>query len=492
MSVPRRVALVVLTACSIAAIVGVGIWSSQPDYRTIYSGLSAEDAGAITSKLQAQGVKFRLTSGGTTVQVPSEQLEQLRIELAVDGLPAKGGKGFEIFDDAPLGMTPFTQHINYSRALQTELAKSIMHLEPVSQARVHIVQPEPSAFIRDQKPTTASVVLWLKPGATLSRSMSNGIVALVSHAVEGLTPDNVTLLDGTGHVLSEPRSAEGGDVPGSQLEYRHQLEADLAAKAEDMLGKMLGSGRAVVRVTAELNFKRTKEKRETYKPEERVIRTEKVTNTKSGGASANARVPVGAVGNAARAPAPTPGPTTSNQEEMIENEYAISKTTQEIEDGVGSIERLSIAAMVDLKGESAEGESTAPALTVKDAEEIVKQAVGFKTGRDAIKVTDVRLPGAPTPNESDAELVRLQRWQTYVNLVRNASLGLVALVGLVLGTMFLRRLRGFFPTEPPPQETQQLRIIENLTSLSERDPAQVARLLSAWLDAPQETVRRAA
>src|SRR5579884_2125 len=201
MSLWRRIGLTTLTAACIAAIIGVGIWASQPDYRVLYSGLSAEDAGAITAKLQTQGVAFRLSAGGTTIQVPAEQVQQLRLDLAVEGLPSHSGKGFEIFDDAPLGMTPFMQQVNYSRALQAELSRTIMQLDPVAQARVHIVRPDPTPFIRDQKPTTASVMLKLKPGATLSHAMANGIVALVARSVEGLTPDNITLVDTNGHVL---------------------------------------------------------------------------------------------------------------------------------------------------------------------------------------------------------------------------------------------------------------------------------------------------
>src|SRR5579871_5362671 len=180
MSVPRRVSLVVLAALCLATVIGVGYWAAQPDYQVLYSGLGPEDAGAVTAKLQSQGVVFRLAAGGTTILVPAEQVQQLKVDLAVEGLPAKGGKGFEMFDPNALGMTPFMQHVNYGRALQAELAKTIMSLEPVAFARVHVVQPEPSPFIRDTKPTTASVVLKLKPGLALNRNVAAGIVALVS------------------------------------------------------------------------------------------------------------------------------------------------------------------------------------------------------------------------------------------------------------------------------------------------------------------------
>ena len=210
MSLGRRVLFMVVAAVSIAAVVGVGYWASQPDYRVLYSELSAEDAGAITAKLQAQNVSFRLAANGSTIMVPVEQVQQLRLDLSVEGLPSKGGKGFELLDGNQLGTTPFGQHVNYTRALQAELAKTIMQIEPVSFARVHLVQPEQSPFIRERKPTTASVVLKIKPGATLSRATAGGIAAVVARSVEGLTPDQVTLLDTNGHVLLDPKGADAG------------------------------------------------------------------------------------------------------------------------------------------------------------------------------------------------------------------------------------------------------------------------------------------
>src|SRR5262249_42757446 len=152
-------------------------------------------------------------------------------------------------------MTPFTEHVNYLRALQAELARTIMQIDPVTAARVHIVRPDPSPFIREQKPTTASVMLRLRPGSTLSRNIAAGIVSLVSRSVEGLTPDNVTLVDANGRLLSDPHAAEGGSM-GPQMEYRRELETYLATKAEGMLAQVLGAGRAVVRVTADINFQR--------------------------------------------------------------------------------------------------------------------------------------------------------------------------------------------------------------------------------------------
>lgn len=294
----RRIGILFLTGTCMALIIGVAYWASQPDYRVLYSGLSPEDAGTITSKLQATGVSYRLTAGGQTILVAAEQVAQARVDLAAEGLPAKGGKGFELFDTSALSTTPLAERVNFVRALQAELAKTIMQLDAVASARVHIVLPDQSPFIREQLPAKASIMLRLRPGAVLSRNTSHGIVALVARSVEGLTQDNITLVDANGRLLSESNDPETGMAEGN-LDYRRQLEKYLASKAEEMLTQALGPQRAIVRVTAEINFRRVREKKENYRPDDRVVINEKVTSSKSTTPVPGAR---GATGTASNLP----------------------------------------------------------------------------------------------------------------------------------------------------------------------------------------------
>jgi flagellar M-ring protein FliF len=490
LTLSRRILLVALVVLCVAVIGGVAYWAGQPEYRVLYSGLAPEDASAVTTRLTALNIPYKLSANGTTISINAEQIPQTRIDLAAEGLPTKGsGKGFELFDDAsPLGMTPFLQHVNYLRAQQAELARTIQHLEPIAQARVHIVQPEPSPFIRDQKPPTASVVITLKPGVALSHSMAKGIVALVARSVEGLTPDNVTLLDNSGHILSDARGDEG-KVPGTQLEYRHEIENSLAFKAEQMLAQLLGPGRAIVRVSADVNFRQVSETRETYSPDDKVVTAETVTSVKTSGAAPGPRGIAGATSNAtvrgAAAPATaTEGKASSSSEDITDTKYAVSKTVQKIEDAVGTIQRLTVAAMIDLSSGTESGQGT-PVITVKDAEEIIKRAVGFKTGRDDIQVADVRLASAAQETEAQAEYDQAQRWQYYVNLVRNGSLGVAALVALVLGFLLLRSLRpARAPAALPPVPPERTQRLENLAREVQQDPDRLARLLEAWLGPP--------
>lgn len=494
MSVGRRVAMVASFTLVMAVLLGVAYFASQPDYRVLYSGLAAEDAGAITAKLQAQGVPFRLEAGGTTVLVPAEQLAQARVELAGEGLPVKGGKGFELFDQSPLGMTPFTQHVNYLRALQAELARTIMQIDPIVHARVHIVRPDPSPFLREQKPTTASIMVRLKPGASLNRNLASGIVSLVARSVEGLARENVTIVDANGRLLSEEHNAETGHI-NSQMDYRRELENYLSSRAESMLAQVVGPGRALVRVTADLNFQRHREKKETYNPEGRTATKEIITTSKTTGAAGGPRGPAGASANLGKGAAASSGAAGNSLEESIQTDYVVSKVTQEFEEKIGAIERLTIAALVDLSGDDKDGKGAA-AIALADVQEIIKQAVGFKNGRDDIKVTNARLT-QPTPApEGDDGWQSVQRWQSIAGLVRSASLGLAALGALGVAWMALRRLR---PTPPPstpePQAAATLvkdPVLEQLSATAQRDPELLARVLTRWFEQGEQPKRVAA
>jgi flagellar M-ring protein FliF len=493
MSMARQVGLVLLTAACLAATAGICIWASRPDYRMLFSGLDPEDAGAITAKLQAQSVPYRLEANGTTILVPADQAQQARLKLAMEGLPEKGGKGWDLFDNAPLGTTPMQQQVNYIRAMQVELAKSIMKFEPVALARVHIVRPEPTPFIKEQKPTTASVILKIKPGAALSRGKAAGIQSFVARSVEGLLPENVAILDTTGRVLSDNRNASQmeGQV-STQLEYQRELESYLSSKAEDMLGLALGPGRAVIRVTASINFKKTEETKETYNNDDKAVLEEVLRNNKETGAGPSAGGVAG-TGSNLKKPGPTPGPPESKkQEENITTKYAVSKVIQKFEDRFGNIERISVAAMVDLSGVDGKPTPGAPGMDLKGIENLVKQAVGFKTGRDQIAVTNVKLVGAAPAAGMEAEWVETQRWQNYIQLARNASLGIAALAALGIAWLVIRRLRSRetgarTTTEKPERE----RILKEITAV-QRDPDAVARVLAAWLAEKEEKGKIAA
>lgn len=483
MSPARRVLVAGAGLLAALGLIAVGYYAQQADYRPLFTGLPVEEAGAVTAKLESRGVPYRLASGGTTVLVPAEQVQQARVVLAADGIPSRGGKGFELFDESSLVMTPFVQNVNYSRALQAELARSIMQIEPVSFAKVLIARPEQSPFLREQKPTTASVVLQLKQGATLNRTVAAGIVALVAWGVEGLTPENVTLVDSKGRILSEQHGPDDEAVPGSQLEFRRDLERDLAAKAEEMLAKTLGYGRAVVRVTADVNFKRVKEKRERYSPEEKAVSFEKVSSSKTPSGGGGPRGIPGAASNGVRGAVGTGagggggGGGTGSQEET-ETQYLVSKSTQESEDRMGTVERLSVATLVDLNGQDG---SNSPILSREEVEDIVKRAVGFsKDRKDEIKVSNVRLASPIDLSTNDEETANLKKVEAYVTIARNASLGLSGLLAMLLGFLFLRRVKPR-AAPPAPANPEEDYARAEFIAAARSDPALVANMLAGMM-----------
>lgn len=478
----RRV-LIAMAAVGVVVAVGVVAYLSGTTYVPVYRDLSPDEAGAMRTTLTAQNIPVQLSTDGSAVLVPQERIAEARVVLASSGLPTRGGKGYELFDETSLLTTPFVQNVNYQRALQAELARSIMQLESVQSARVLIARPESSPFVRDQKQPTASVVIKLKPGTTLSRTTAASVVSLVARSVEGLKPENVTVVDSGGRLLSDPHASDHDNLPTPQLEYRRELEAYLASKAELMLTQHLGPGRATVQVSADINFQRVKEMQRSYTPDGRVARAERQMTSKTTGVSA--RGVAGATSNVARAGGTVPpagGGGTSSQEETIQTDFAISETVRDIEDRMGAVTRLSIAALVDL---TPQGEAQT-VISSSDAEDIIKRAVGFRSGRDEVKLTNVRLTGPIGPPEPDETLVRLQKIQTYVGLARNLSLALASfLVVMIVALLAFRRRRVPEPAAPAPSEEERRKTeLNRLLELARTDPDRVAAVFRSLVGAP--------
>ena len=428
----------------VAAVGSVSYWVTKTDYQTLVSGLPTEEAAAIVEKLDADRTPYKLTAGGTTILVAADKVQKTRMTLAVAGLPKGAGKGFELFDEMSMGATPFVQNMNYVRAIQGELARTIMQLDQVAQARVHIVQPEPTPFVREEKPVTASVVLRTKPGATLSRRATAGIVALVAGSVKGLTPDNVTVLDSEGQVLSEKRDSTRGLASSDQLTYQRDVESHLASKAQELLTRLLGPGRAVVRVTADMSFRHVKEISEKFDPDGKVVSRESVMSSKTTSAT-GPRGPAGAASNV------PPGQATgavgsggpNKNEETIESEYVVSRVNRQSEEQQGNINRLTIAVMlIPLPMEDGTPPAETLGITPEEAKELVKQAVGYKDGRDQIQVSIGKVPEPAEPAAAPGvEVLAAQQWLNYATNLKSSSLfvGGLVLTGIIGLLLFRRR-----------------------------------------------------
>jgi flagellar M-ring protein FliF len=488
MSLTRRVAW---SAGGFAclALAGLVWWVLQPEYRVLYVGLSVEEAGAITSKLQAKGVPFRIAAGGTTILVPAEQAMQVHLDMNNEGIAgsAKIAKGWDSFDQARIGATPFDNSVTFMRAQQAELARTIMQIDPIIYARVHIVRPETSPFIREKKAATASVMIKCRPGATLSRGTVDGIAALVSGSLEGLTKENVRIVDANGRLLSKNQEGEAGGL-ATLVDQKRDIEQYLSGEAERMLTSVLGSGRAVVVVRADLNDIQKREKKEIFDTESKVAKSEKSTLNKTNTSAPNKGGVAGSTSNLGKVQGTASNAGSTTSQETQQSDYDYPRTIQEWQNKIGSINRLTVAAFVDISG----ADKSEPAISLADVKETIKKAVGFKADRDEIQVTQVRMPAAVAEGFEE-EWAAHQRWQTILTIVRNGSMAMIALCALPMAWLLVRR-RGPAAgaaavkkeAQPPPAKLQLL------TDELDRNPEALARILAHWIDRAEASDRKAA
>ena len=268
LSVRQRIVIVCVALLAVAGVVSLSHWSKESDFKPLYTNLAPEDAGAVVQKLKESGAEYRLSENGTTVLGPSSRIAELRLEMASAGLPKSGRIGFELFDKTNFGATEFIEHVNYRRALEGELERSIMSVAAVEQARVHLTFPKDSVFLESRQPGKASAILRLRPSSHLLPQNVTALTNLIASAVEGLTPDAVTLLDTRGNLLSLPKRAgtdpEAAQSSDASLDYRQKLENNLLAKVNATLEPLLGAGRFSHGSVGRLRFyKRRTERRNT-------------------------------------------------------------------------------------------------------------------------------------------------------------------------------------------------------------------------------------
>jgi flagellar M-ring protein FliF len=420
MPIIQRVTILVVLAGAVAAVAAVGLWSQQPELQVLFSNLSPEDAGSIVQKLREMKVPYEVGAGGSSVLVPGAQVHELRLQLAGQGLPHGGGVGFEIFDRTTVGMSEFVQKLNYRRAVQGELARTIAQMPEVERARVHLAVPERRLFSAEQERARASVVLAVRRGQMLGKGQIQGVVHLVASSVEGLQPGDVTVVDGHGRLLSDAAGEPAARLSGSQLDYQRSLEKDIETRIQTMLERIVGSDKAVVRVSSLVDFRQVELTEERFDPNGQVVRSEQRNQERSNGMNETAanggvpgvasNVPAGQAGATPAPAAPSQTSTTNNQVKSEVLNYEVSRTVSRIVEPVGTIKKLSVAVLVDgtyeapAGGDARAGEGKRkyvprPAEELKRIEEIVKKAMGYSAERqDQVEV--VNLPFGLEQEES--------------------------------------------------------------------------------------------
>ena len=467
----QKIAIPLLIAASMGLIVFVSRWAGRPDYQVLFSGLEQGDAAAVVERLKESKVGYRLRDSGSTVEVtPPDLVHELRLELAADGVPKGGNVGFELFNENALGRTGFVEKITLVRALQGELERTIQSIDAIKSVRVHITKPERSVFVKRDVLPTASVLVRLSPGKDLDKMQIKGISNLVANSVERLTPENVTILDSKGNLLNvKQEDAELTGVDLTRLEYQRKLEAAYSKRVETMLAEILGPGRAVARVSAELDFAQYEKEEEAYDPAGRVARSERLIE-ESAGLTAEGGVP-GVLSNLTNDPGIlTPPDSSKNNNIRKENvsNYEISRAVSRTKSAAGKINRLSVAVLVDGRYVEAAGEASAEggasAMSkhyeplsngmLRKIENLVKQSVGFDSSRgDIVTVENIKFFEADGTLE-DA-LVAAERQEM---IFKGLSYFLPALF-IVLFLMFVVRPLVRFLVSPSDAEVDLSRLL---------------------------------
>lgn len=471
---------VLLGAVATASVISVAVftlWLQKEEKSVLFTNMSPEDASVALEELAKLDVSAELVNGGTTIMVPENMVHRLRVDLASKGVPSSGTVGFEIFDGKQYGLTEFLQNVNFKRALEGELTKSIESLQGIQSARVHLVLPKPSIFQKLASPATASVVLRLGRGSRLGDHQIQGIQSLVSGSVENLELENVSVIDQNGKVLSVASTDDDAGRTESQLALRKEVESYLSEKASSMLDQVLGAGRSIVRVDATLNFEKIDRQREIYDPAATVVRSEERQETND--------------------------PSTGGTDENSITNYEINRTVEHIVGDVGGINNLSVAVFVDGHYEPG-AEGGAPVYQPLADEElgqlrrVVQTAVGLNTVRgDQIEIVNMQFQqqgeGAGSPGGLNPD---------WVGIVTQYGGKVLLLIVLAVVALTLKKNVGNLLSEafqPPPPvaevsdaETEELesfdgipelndQVIDDIQEYASENPERVAEVIQSWI-----------
>lgn len=502
LTLAQRFTLVAVPLAVLAGIVLVISVAGRPSYGVLFSNLAADDAGSVTEKLKEMKVDYRLADGGKAIEVPQDKVYDLRLSLASDGLPRGGSVGFELFDKTTFGATDFTQHLNYQRALQGELTRTINRLDGVIDSRVHVVIPEHRLFEDKEEPSTASIVLQLRPGYEPTQRQVTGIVHLISAAVEGLKPENVSVLDSAGN----PLNTSGGDSPmltDSQLQMQERYEGRLAQELQRVADEVLGAGKSAIRVSADLNWDQTDTTRETYRPAGsggKNLPTEEQTSIEAYGKKGAGQAGITAAATAQIGPGGAEAGQYQNSQTT--NKFVVNKIVEHQITAPGKVRRLSVAVLLDTSVTPDEQQGLKSAFAAAAGLDTDPVTAGGRG--DRIELVPVKFDhSAETDAAKQADAAAQQGYRA--EMLRDAAAVAVALIVSIVSLVLYRRMRAARyapfealitdsgPTAAIAGDTEAPRLaaaansparapaIERLQQLASERPEQVARQLQTWI-----------
>jgi flagellar M-ring protein FliF len=437
----QQISIGVVAAIVIAALYAFTNWHHEQDFKPLYTSVAPEEAAAIVQKIKEGGSEYRLSENGTTISVPSAKVAELRLDMAAAGLPKSGRIGFELFDKTNFGATDFVEHVNYNRALEGELERSIDSLTAIEHSRVHITSAKDSVFIESREPGKASVIVSLRPGSALFPQNVAAIQQLVSSAVEGVNPDDVSVVDTRGSLLSR-RKLSQDDGSDAAYSYRERIEHDLVEKINSTLEPLLGRDRFRAGVSVDCDRSSSEQSEETYDPTKSVMTSSQKTEEMTAGGST-----LGIPGTASNLPHPAVragGPTTSHSVRSENISYESSHTVRKTRMPEGQIKRISISVLLDQKvrwdgkGKARKQILVPPAAeTLKTVHDLVAGVTGFTQDRGD-QITVETLPFASTLEEVAPEAPPLPvslplTWKDYLRkpaVLIGAGAGLLLVLGL--------------------------------------------------------------
>jgi len=527
-------------AAVMAIMAGVWMWSQKTEYKVLFSNFTDKDGGAIVASLQQLNVPYKYADGGVAILVPAEQVHDVRLKLAAQGLPKGGGVGFELMENQKLGVSQFHEQVNFQRALEGEMARSIQSIAAVQTARVHLAMPKNTVFVREQQKPTASVLLNLHPGRTLDQQQVSAIVHLVASSVPDLPAKNVTVVDQDGSLLSNnDKQANSNVLDATQLKYVQDLQQGIARRIESIVTPIVGANNVRAEATADVDFSRVEQAAETYKPngkpDDASIRSQQSSEASGPGGAGVGGVP-GALSNQPQAnatapingqPAPAgsaavpaaPAPIPSVRRDSTVN-YEVDKTIRYTQQPMGGLRRLSVAVVVNYRTvQGKNGKPETRALT--DAEktqitDLIKEAMGFSKERgDSLNVLN-----SPFIPPEQPPSVELPVWKNPEYIAMAKEGGRYLLLAAVLLYLYFGVLRPLLrkvspPPAPPPAledagadapalgdesdedgavvqlssaeplEPKQRSYLDNLEAaklLAREDPRMVANIVKNWVD----------
>ncbi|MCB0176587.1 MAG: flagellar M-ring protein FliF [Anaerolineae bacterium] len=468
----RKIGLGALLTAAITGLIFFFTWAQSPEYSAAFTDLKTEDAAAIVNYLKENNISYEIDGDGSTIRVPTDQVHEVRLALASQGLPGEGSIGMEIFDNANLGMTDFLQQVNYQRALEGELARTISSLTAVNSARVHIVIPQPTLFSEEEEPTTASIVIELESGQRLGQEQVQAISHLVSSAVEGLTPDNLTIVDMNGNVLADgsvSANTASMALSSSQVDAQRNFERDMELRIESMLRNVLGPDKAVVRVTAKMNWDHVETETEHFFPgaEGGVLRSSRrISETYGGTDDTTGGVPGTATNIPDAAPTFQTEITGTNgsgyQRFDLTTNFEVSRSTSRVISATGQVQQLSVSVMVD---------NITDTQTINAIEQATVAAAGINPARgDVLTVNSIPF-NRTFELEQAAALETAKQREFYLQLAQWGAVAVALIALFFVVRSLLRSVQHHQPEITVENPDPKTALLEEVTKAA--DPNQI-------------------